>query len=466
MRKQETRLRRNRNPVGLWQFALVVLAALPMTVTAGPIHLEASGDVSGVTDRANIQAAIEEAKLQGPGTQIMLGKGTFYLDNTLEFRNAPVTLRGQGIGKTVIMNAPGVVFGEGPYSNLLWFSVDTAWDSSNTCDIEVSHLSIKAVGPSGHELNGCDAWFNGIVVTGKPAGSADSSARYAARFHQLEVTGEPGGNYCALSNMFFGLDVYNEVFYEFTLEVDAEISNSRFAGAAGGIRQRATVDSDVRIVNNAISAGIWTAIQLYDASNSAFEVKGNTIEGWNMIWNGWAWGVPEIGEIPQLSTYRIANNSVSVSNEFPMDIRDLASHNSGIPGSASTMHVSLEHNTLHAQDNAWPIAGAILLLAVDDSRITDNTITGNTLAAGPQPGHVGIGNPVVVTGDGNIIGRNDSSGFVKHPDSPYDVLLWNDARTHVDGVAEDNFVFASGPVLDETDDPATPEYDGLNTIGR
>lgn len=460
-----TRLERKRTPARLRHFAFVILAMLPTMVTAGPIHLDASGDVSGVTDRTSIQAAIEEAKMQGPGTQIMLGKGVFYLDRTLEFKNAPVTLRGQGIGNTVITNAPGVIFGDEPGSPFIWFYLDSTWDAAETCDVEVSHLSLRAVGPTGHTYNGYDAWLDGIRVTGKPAGSPDESATYNARFHQLEVAGEPGEDYWWFSNVRSGLDMYHES-WEFALEVDSEVSNSRFEGTAIGISQFTVVNSDVRIINSSISTEYWNAIDFYDASNSTFEIMGNHIAGYGrvLIYNGWAWGVAEIGEIPQLSTYLISNNSIESIGTFPLDIRDLASHNSGIPGSASTMHVTLTRNTVLAQDVAQRITGAILLLAVDDSRITDNTITGNTVAPGPQSGHVGIGNPLVVTGDRNIVGRNDSSGFAKHPDSPYDVLLWNDARTFVDGVAEGNLVFSSGPVLDETDDPATPEYDGLNTI--
>jgi hypothetical protein len=87
------------------------------------IEVQASGDISGITDHFNINEALQNA---GPGDVIKLGEGVFYLHKSIIKWDFNGTLKGSGMDKTVIQTAPGIAFdvSECPLLEWSWITVE------------------------------------------------------------------------------------------------------------------------------------------------------------------------------------------------------------------------------------------------------------------------------------------------------------------------------------------------------
>ena len=91
-------------------FALSICFVLGMSIVGpteahsrqGVFVVDPSGDMSGLTDTANIQAALDAAIATGHKSTIQLGAGDFYICETLVGINFDGTLKGEGTGVTVL----------------------------------------------------------------------------------------------------------------------------------------------------------------------------------------------------------------------------------------------------------------------------------------------------------------------------------------------------------------------------
>jgi len=432
-------------------FALSLTAVTPALARDIPIRVVPSGDTSGATDRFNILSAVEQAKALAPGQKkVWLDAGVFYLDGPLDLVNAPVSLEGRGVGATILTNAPGAVFGADLYGGFIRFSLDAPWDFAQVCQIAVMDLTIETSGLSGHRDGEFDVPLTGIEVLRASNSDPTVQARYHATFRGLEFKAQLGANFVTGSSMWYGIWVGENNRWVFDLapiEIDVEISKSVFTDVASPIEIDVIENSNVLITDNKVQVAPGTpALQFFDASNSRTEVTKNVFDGGVNVAasNGTGavfLGLPE----PEPSTWWIAENYIRTVGDYPIDIRDWLMCRRGVP----TMNVGIWNNDLVSVDAPRFWAGGIFSRFVDDMLIAFNRISGNAAVEGAFP----IG---VRGSKRNLIFQNDASGFVAHPDTPQDIWFYN-------GAAE-NVVFKSGTVLDDSDDPSTPEYDGLNYI--
>ena len=194
--------------------ALLGLAAAPalanQTFTVFP-----SGDVSGVTDWANLNAAFEAANAVtgfGPGSTVELASGTFYIHQPLLISNFSGRFKGagrvmdKGADGTTITNAPGVTFGLSDWSfggdqipqypTFVTFYMDNSWDPEDEANIEIENLTAHwsagrtenwalEFDPQRRDQLGAFFW-----VPGRLTGTKDPTevSLVTTRFHTLELT--------------------------------------------------------------------------------------------------------------------------------------------------------------------------------------------------------------------------------------------------------------------------------------
>lgn len=104
-----------------------------------------SGDLSGVTDRANINAALLSKGVAGGGT-VWLAAGIFLVDTTIVFPFSNVQLRGQGMDQTILFAHAGTWPGSGI------IACSDSWDqqgngfSDMTIDLNGYNTTLQTMG--------------------------------------------------------------------------------------------------------------------------------------------------------------------------------------------------------------------------------------------------------------------------------------------------------------------------------
>lgn len=244
-----------------------------------------SGDLIFVTptggeDTANLQCALDAAIRASRPMTIQLTAGTFSIAQ-LVAKGFLGTLRGAGRDRTVIENVPrplpvtfmdhflvGEPGPENPWPTLLAF-VDGDFQVS---DLTVSVLDAEPT--AGWSLTGLGATIKAlaqqIVVLGTHA---------RARFERLALVGA-----AAPSDPFFGMNVYNAVYFEGLLPGLAplsgafEIRDSKFVDVVSGPVITNVRDTDVSFVRNTATGTLWAAF-LGDLDRSDVAIAGNDFSG-------------------------------------------------------------------------------------------------------------------------------------------------------------------------------------------
>lgn len=430
-----------------------LLKAAPLTtVTVLP-----SGDTSGVTDWANLNAAFEDANALtgfGPGTTVKLASGTFYIEKPLLVSNFSGKLKGAGrvmdVGPSGTTITNGAVpfplgdFGDNQipkFPTFITFYLDNNWDPNQTADIEVSHLTTHWSGVT--ELWALE--FDSLVeqgllgffwVPGRLTGTKDSSelSLVNTTWHHLEMTADaPVLPETAISifNLVTDLlpddngDGFQANGWEDIkpIQGDQEVANVYIENINFPLFMTGVDDSEVLvdrvIVNNpaTVDRCCRPAVVFCDSSNTAFTVTH--LETTNA--QGVAFPQGHWRDISQItaSTYLLSRSTIQRQGGFSnIVLRDNVNRMTGIP----TIKAKLEQNTLIGT----PFT-PIFSRSVDDLIVTKNIISGSgfsaILAFGGKDGvihdnQVSAFNPAFAD-----ILLDSTSGFIVFGNDPADTVI-------------------------------------------
>jgi len=249
-----------------------------------------SGDMSGSTDTANIQLAIDSAIEAGKGSTVYLEEGDFYICETLVGVNFDGNLKGAGRGETVlhsVENFPAQDTGNLGLGNprMLMFyqdeySISTA---ENPYKIKLCDFTINVDQPTEvwlPEYGGFRA-MNTIDIYGMISDSEEVSY-FDTTIMNVEFLGDVGEEYGP-----FGLsiqnaliiqgqwgDAWNEPISGNYLVEGCYFQNSLGSSAMFG----SFVDSHVRILRNTYD-GALIGPEMYELSNSRGEIAFNDVSG-------------------------------------------------------------------------------------------------------------------------------------------------------------------------------------------
>jgi hypothetical protein len=414
-----------------------------------------SEDLTGETDWFNVMQAFEDAKAAGAGSSVELAAGTFYIPRPLQVANFSGTLRGVGKGKTILRNAPGILFGllEPPLEPMPAFMVfwldgmdpssETFWPANQIQDLTLSGFTILIDGPSERWYSHCEpahpGWqfINFIDVRGRWTGLQHGiwdmhpddimeQALVNIMFEHLELIGNNGyGNNgtqvwgegvtfaCgdgpafdwAYNKLISGTHVVEDCSYDSVSNAIAFYDLVDSTVLVGG-----TPDSGVTVRNS------FQPLLLWDLSNSS--VHASHIDSTDSLgvalYNGIdtaLYGLPEI-RLPEPSDYVFRHNRIrqrAGSESASFDLWNLAGYFGRALGG-----VDISHNYIHSVDHIFPF-GPILGDFVDGAVITNNRITGRgDTAIAIEP----FGNP----GRDWVLVGNNLQGFESTP-YPEQILL-------------------------------------------
>ena len=203
-------------------FALGLLIATAHAALADVFNVSPSGDAVGETDWSNIMQAFDSAKAAGPGSEVQLEVGTFYIRRPIQIANFVGTFRGAGMGTTILTNPPGRgLEATSPPALMigapLIFYQDSTWPEGVAQDVAVEHLTIVLteqsipVGVFGVP----QAFSNVVEFVGRvtQSGNVNETAIVNATFNSVEID---GGNFAD-----YGVQFLNQFdFFEDTIEVE------------------------------------------------------------------------------------------------------------------------------------------------------------------------------------------------------------------------------------------------------
>ena len=260
-----------------------------------------SGDMTGVTDTANIQEAIDNVIAAGKGT-VLLGKGDFYLCETLVGANFDGTFKGSGTGKTVlhsIDNFPALDTGNlgaaNPRMLMFYQNEDSTSTRKHPYKIQVSDFTLKVEYPTEvwlPEWGGFRA-MNSIDITGRVDGewNEETISYYDVTAKNLEFLGDIGEIYGP-----FGFSIQNGLFIQGRINPNT-FANERISGTfviegchfenslGSSVIPGQSVDSRIRIVRNTY-VNILVGPEIYDLYNSRAEVAFNDVSVGEGGWYG------------------------------------------------------------------------------------------------------------------------------------------------------------------------------------
>ncbi|MFN7992419.1 MAG: glycosyl hydrolase family 28-related protein [Bryobacteraceae bacterium] len=360
---------------------------------------------NGTDDTANIQLALDTCVQQHPGgCTIQLASGT-YLTRQIVVSNFRGTLKGIGIGSTVIDALPNL-------------PVNFYFDGSNACvpntttclwntlmvflegDISISDLSVHMKATDGTATS--------------PPGQIETAIRlmgqYPTNVHidRVEMEGSPD------STSPFGFNVGNGIMYTgeinsspnplaapcgaplgfYFLSGSYTVRNSSFRFMSNGVSQDGCVRSSQVTIGGSPSTGnsfrdLNTGIDLESAENSHFEVSYNTCSG---IGFG-MWVIPWFSSLflpSKPSRYSIHNNYFSTTGTYGTGI--YLYNEPGYPW----INASILNNAITLQNN---FSDGIDVINTRGTAVINNRIAGT--------GYEGIG--LWASSSDQVIGNNVAS---------------------------------------------------------
>ncbi len=283
--------------------SVCILASLLLAgsaVMAHPHHgvftVAPSGDVTGATDTANIQQALDDAIAAGGGSTVMLEAGDFYLCETIVGVNFDGTFKGAGAGMTVlhsVENFPAQDLGNLGIANprMLMFYQDE--DSTSTrrhpYKILLQDFTLRVDQPTEEWFYGLFRAMNTVDIYGKIVDAySDVASYFDATVKNVEFLGDLGEAYG-----LFGLSIQNALLIQGQWGTGAWnepisgnylVKGCYFQNSLGSsVMFGSFVDSRVRIVRNTYE-GTLIGPEMYELSNSRGEIAFNDVSG--VAWFG------------------------------------------------------------------------------------------------------------------------------------------------------------------------------------
>ena len=411
---------------------------------------------TGVDDTANLQAAFDAAKAAGPGSVVELEAGDFYLSDAVQVENFSGTLIGQGAEQTVLRIKPGILFPASAYDpglSALWgydwympvMLVFMYVPSPESYDLRLEHFGIHLVG-KGETWNWAlnDADFICPVMVSPSEASAICNV--STRWHALTFQGDEDAQYmhgCNTADCIYlsGCSGNHSIT---ACSFDTSLGNAVLGPELIGGQLNLE-----RVVMRSLGAGF----SFYFCRDA--EIAISHVEAYDL-------------DRPTLTTYFLENCTVGLTG--------LTAHNAPgalvIGGVESPSAYLFEHNQINTAADGIvlqdldPVVKSQFVLrknriytegeasipvltgGVVDSAIENNRITGMGSAA-MMLGAGGDDHGLLVRGN-NIQQWEGTLPIWLGPETSGIVVLGSgDLRQNV---------------IDETDNMATPEYDGANVL--
>jgi hypothetical protein len=470
----------------IWAYSLVAGMCLILTL---PIFVAAKGvDTTntifvyptGVDDTDNIEYALTSA---GAGDIVQLVEGTYYLSRSVIVADFDGHFRGAGKGETVIEALDGFhVIEPHPYMNPrppVFFFYQDGGDFVPT--LRFSDMTVRVKGESD-----VGYYMTIFYVMGRMTGVADfEDSHFNAFFSNLDLQGE-GEIYGQLPNVEIGIKLTGEYIdlggrvYTKPIVGDYMVSDCSFSDMTIGVFGMGQTDSYFLVKDNRAEDIVICFLDLVEPSSTVTLVENNIMScGWLGIlmgqgfWN-WMFGSPYLAAPSDVC---ITRNIITVETGNP-------NYGGGVygatfpswEGQSSMFNVEVSHNYINILGN--PADGACL---IDYSNIifgtksmnavvTQNTISmedtdyGGVFGLFLQDGII-LNNRISGTGAAGIYSFGGSGWVIKgnnvHDVNAFVAPIWLGPGTF-DCTVVGGSVKTS--VLDWSDNPSTPYYDGYNIL--
>jgi hypothetical protein len=423
---------------------------------------------SGGDDTAAIQAAFSAAAAN-PGSTIQFAEGDYYLSDPIVANNLSGTVRGAGKDKTVIRLTPGVEFGVTP--NPAWPGLSAAVIFLLTYDKDGAELTWEGMGwdIEGQAETWLHIWFGAWVKGMWPVWlqGVGTAPKVNTTWRDIRMQGREFPTdefkvnlYSHIFQTMSGTHVIQDCHYDTMDYGPAFFSSSGANVTIGGNRSQDRVTirnvthgvlewfgsgSRFEITNLRVwrentprtNAGAAVAVQAY--SGEQMHVTGLDADNISGVW---AFNRPE--ETPDPSTFLIEHSDIVM--DPTLDYAGIEIHD---PTVIKSQFV-ITNNRIAADNPMWP---PIFLRGTRNAVVANNTLVGSGMV-GMWLGAFWADDSGMVVKGNNLNGWSTAEGGI--------APIW--LTSPVGG----NTIVGGGRlstlVLDDTDDPDTPAYDGLNVL--
>jgi len=443
---------------------------------------------TGVDDTANLQAAFDAAVAAGPGSVVELAEGNFYLSKGIVVEDFGGTFRGQGSDKSVIHLVPGAPLALRteppdlmflPPAQLFFLVYRT-----DGLDLRWEKMSLDLVGKAVEwyraDVPGPQNYFWPICVWG-----VGGLRQVDTTWWDLRVQGDEGPGYSSWCNLGSVLVTFMSGIQRMTnCHFDTQGYGLFFAYhygsqiTVGGPRaaDRVTfhnVDYGMAAVNDTnceielLNARAWND----EGSLAGRSPNGDIFAGNDVMWIGAPSGLTlrMAGVETENMSGAVVGPAFGSCGQAPSTLlfeRNIIRQRPGTEWAGFEMHedcaakseIIIRNNRIWSEGSfPW---GPIYITGAVDAVITNNILWGS----GPAAMYLGLPG----AGDsGFLVKGNNVQGW--HVDGGPLEPAWHGAAAIWLGPETSGItVVGSGSlrtkVYDETDDPATPAYDGANIL--
>ncbi len=466
-----------------WILALVLVLAmlLPGASLAEPMTYNLSPSLDG-DDTEEIQAVFDEAAAN-PGSTIAFAEGDYYLSDTVEVTDLSVRIRGAGSTRTVLHTTPDVLFGltaipdlMGPGQDVTMAVMFLLLYTQDGLQLEWEGMGWDIAGDPEPYLHG--SW--GVPMTGLYPiwiHSMGGNRELDTTWRDIRMTGRERPGFVTAVNLYAhwlyhvsGNHVFQDCHYD-TMDYGPALWGASGANVTVG---------GARLQDRVTARNMWVGVFFAMASHSRLEVTNLRV---------WREDTPRTTAGPAVyipnqdaSEIRVRGMEAVMMGGIGGGTADWATEPSTILFEHNTVVVDpvldwagveiwdsspvednlvVRNNRISVESPRW--AGPILLCNTDNAVVSGNTLSGR----GPAAlwlgvfGDWGCNDSRAVVKGNNVQGWTVDGGL-DEPDWHGAAAIWMGPTT------SGNSIIGNGNlgdlVLDETDDPLTPEYDGANFL--
>jgi hypothetical protein len=370
-----------------------------MPSTATDVLVKAEEDWNSIND------ALQGA---GSGDVVQLGEGLFYLHKSIVVWNFNGTLKGAGMGNTIIRTAPGMIFDISGCPPVNWsfednggaFMLCFAHDYfENERTVSVSDLSIIVDEPTtvrpkqDKEINSIHAI---MVINVDLDNERDKPVNLNVSYKNLSITGEKDPKYLYDGySLFSGLSAYGNSNGTF------EIKNVSVENASGCIKPHGFMGEDACVIvkNSHLSSCVFGIYSFFDHS---WIIQNNIIENSKsavvmlsrgpspqLLWEG-----PDGNSFIVNNSIRFGQLGLGVQNASNVQVKDNVFEGSGQfgIGGVNGENWIIKNNNLCGVVLGKPLYCTIFISNLKNSEIKNNA---NQIIGGP-----GASDPSNIIGEG------------------------------------------------------------------